>query len=76
MTLRFDVARAGPVSLLVFDVTGRLVRTLFRGHTAREHHRFTWDATDDEGRALPSGIYVCKLETVDGSSTRKLALVR
>ncbi len=65
----------GPVSLAVFDVTGRRVRLV--------HSRSTggalvvgWDGHDDAGRRLPAGTYVVTLSTATGVRSRKAVLAR
>ncbi|HEY2924997.1 MAG TPA: FlgD immunoglobulin-like domain containing protein [Candidatus Eisenbacteria bacterium] len=45
------------VTLRVYDVAGRLVRTLIDGPMPAGVHRARWDGTDDRGRAARSGIY-------------------
>jgi len=47
-----------PVKLEVFDVAGRLVRTLFRGQVQGDVvHEKTWDGLSNDGSLLPSGVY-------------------
>jgi hypothetical protein len=74
--IRFDVAQRGPVELRIYDITGRVVRTLVRATLAADRHQKVWDGADDAGRPLPSGVYVCRLVTSDETTSRKLTLVR
>ena len=39
-------------------------------------YQTTWDGQDDEGRAVPTGTYFCRLSTPQGSQTKKLTLAR
>lgn len=39
-------------------------------------HRITWDATDDEGRAVSSGVYLCELRFGGETQTVSLTLLR
>ncbi len=72
----FSLTQAGPVSLRIFDVTGRLVRTLAEADlTAGEHHA-AWNGNDDHGRALASGVYFCRLEAAGSDETRKMVLIK
>ncbi len=61
--------------LQVFDVAGRLVRTLHDGPAESETLRVSWDRTDTTGRRVPSGIYFIRLagETV---IAKRLVVIR
>ncbi|MFQ5599912.1 MAG: FlgD immunoglobulin-like domain containing protein [Candidatus Krumholzibacteriia bacterium] len=74
--IRFDLARAGHVELRIYDVAGRLVRTLTRGEYPPGIHRFVWDGHDDAGGRVASGVYLYRLEGGDFATTRKLILMR
>lgn len=74
-TFRADIA-GGPIRLDVFDVRGRLVRTLLEGNRTAGALRVDWDGTDGRGRALPSGVYFGRLETTQGITSRTLHLIR
>ena len=75
-TLRFGLPEAGEVQLVVYDMLGRPVRTLFAGAAQAGEHSLVWDGTDDAGRALASGVYLYRLQTADGTRVRKMTLVR
>ncbi|MCK4306461.1 MAG: hypothetical protein KAY24_19625, partial [Candidatus Eisenbacteria sp.] len=52
------------VTLKVFDTAGRLVRTLMDGETMPAgHHAAVWQARNDRGRRVPSGVYLYVLDT-------------
>ena len=74
--VRFDLARAGTVTLEVLDVRGRRVRTLIEGRLDAGRHAPVWDGTDDGGRAAASGVYLFRLRTTDGNQVRRAVLVR
>ena len=65
-----------PRRLRVFDVAGRLVRTLVAGDRPAGEGTAAWDGRDEAGREAPDGVYFCRLESAGGSVTRKLLLVR
>jgi hypothetical protein len=75
-TIRFDTAREGHVELRIFDVAGRLVRTLVNGELPRARHSFTWDGRDTGGKPVASGMYFYKLEAGDYRETRKMILLK
>ncbi|MFO7638094.1 MAG: FlgD immunoglobulin-like domain containing protein [bacterium] len=61
----YSVSRAGQVNLGVYDVTGKLVRTLVDGQVLPGAQTATWNRTDDNGRRVSNGTYFYRL-TVDG----------
>lgn len=60
-TLAFCLPRRGVARLAVYDVTGRLVRTLVDGAREAGSHSISWDARDDRGLPVAGGAYFCHL---------------
>jgi hypothetical protein len=75
-TIRFALARAGQVTLQIFDVLGRLVDKPIDGVLTAGDHSITWSGVDADGRELPTGIYIYRSISSEGSATRKMILVR
>jgi len=75
--ISFDLPAPADVTLEVFDVNGKRIRTLFDGHRGRGVYSETWDGTDSRGNSVASGVYFYRL-TVDGGPvfTRKMALLK
>jgi subtilisin family serine protease len=61
-SLRFLVPKAANVSLIVYDVSGREVRTLVHGWQSAGPQAVTWTGLDHAGREVPSGIYFAALD--------------
>jgi glucose/arabinose dehydrogenase len=76
LKLEMALARAGTVSLDVFDPSGRRVRTLTRGPMPAGRSPARWDGKLESGRLAPSGVYFIKLRTDDGSLMKQVVLVR
>lgn len=70
-TFVFDLPLTGPVTMQVFDITGRLAATPLTGTMTVGHHSFNWDAN-----SLASGIYFYRLQTDHNIQTRKLTLIK
>lgn len=70
--VQFALARPATVRLTVHDVRGRLARTLVDGMRPAGEQTVRWDGRNQRGTALPSGVYVVRLE-VDGKSMTRLA---
>ena len=75
-TLRFELARQGPVRLMIFDVTGRRVRTLLDGDQEAGLHRLVWDGNDEEGRPVGSGIYWSQMVAGSFVSKKKMVVLK
>jgi flagellar hook assembly protein FlgD len=65
----------GAVDVDVVDVTGRRVRTLFRGTTGGTLV-MRWDGTDDHGHPTPAGIYFARARTAFGDSDVRFVRIR
>ncbi len=75
-TIAFATTADGPVQVAIFDLGGRLVRTLLDEHRAAGRHDLVWDGTDAVGQAQPSGQYLCRLSSAEGTVAKALTLVR
>jgi hypothetical protein len=75
-TISFDLPRESRVRLEVYDLRGRLRRTLADGHRTAGTHRVVWDGRDDRGAPAASGAYFYRLQTGDRTLSRKMLLVR
>lgn len=75
-TIPFDLARDAHVQLRVYDVFGRLVRTLVDGSLERKRHRIVWDGVDDAGTPVSSGVYFYRLETDGYTDAHKMIVLR
>jgi len=75
-TIRFTLPEAGHVTLAVYDINGRLVRTLVGQAFLPGHHEVVWDGKDAMGRAVASGVYVYRLTAPQGVVTKRMTLLR
>ncbi len=74
--ITFELKEAGTTSLKIFDLQGRLVRTLVQAHLEPGRHEVRWDATDEAGRIVPSGVYVYVLDSGGVRLTQTMQLVK
>jgi pullulanase len=75
-TIKYDLPESGPVRLSVFDVAGRLVRTLVDDTMPQGSHEAVWDGTDASRRAVGSGSYLARLEFGGKVEVVRMGLVR
>lgn len=67
---------ARPVSVRIYDVQGRLVKTVFEGIKEPGIYTFDWNGTDEIGHNVSSGIYFCNFIAGDVVMTRKMMLLK
>ena len=81
--IRFRLSAVSKVTLSIFDLLGRRVRTLASNRAyGPGAHTLTWNGVDDSGKQLASGLYIYRLEAGTGSpakryeASRKLVFIR
>lgn len=75
-TIRFDLPSPEHVRLNIYNINGRLVRTLADERFPTGYHQTVWDGADSGGRPAASGVYFFRIETGNRTSTRKMVLIR
>ncbi len=76
-TFRFELATAGPVHLEIFDVAGRHVATPIAGRMLTAGvHELDWQARDESGRSLPTGVYLYRMLAGGLAHDGKLTLLK
>ncbi|RME19069.1 MAG: T9SS C-terminal target domain-containing protein [Candidatus Zixiibacteriota bacterium] len=79
-TLAFDLPAPSDVRLAVYDLQGRLVKTVAAGRYEAGRHSAVWDGSDAAGVPVSSGVYFYRLTVQNGAApfvqTRKMLLLR
>jgi hypothetical protein len=76
-TIAFELAQEQPVSLRIYDLQGRLVRTLADGEmTGAGPHQATWQGKDGAGQTVAAGIYLYELVTPTVQQVRRMTLIK
>lgn len=75
-TIAFDLPEDGPVDLQVFDVRGRLIRTMVDTDLVAGSYAYPWRGADNLGRQVRPGVYFYRLKTPGFEATRKTILVQ
>jgi len=70
-TIEYSLPIATWAKISIFDATGKLVTELASGYQTAGQHSIVWNAHN-----LPSGLYLCRLETPEQSSAKLLVLVK
>ncbi len=75
-TIKYDMKAKGLVTVRIYDVAGRLVRTLVNETKEAGAYSAVWDGRNEGGAAVASGIYFYKMDAGSFSATKKLVLLR
>ncbi len=76
-TIFFVLDSPADVVVRIFDLRGRPLRTFARDDVAAGvRQEWLWDGRDEAGRALPSGVYLYRLEAGDVVTTKRMSLIR
>jgi hypothetical protein len=75
-TIEYRVRDAGPVTLVVFDLAGQIVRHLETGFMPPGFHTAHWNGRDNSGLKVASGIYLYELRAGDFRYYRKMSFIK
>jgi len=75
-TLRYDLPENGLVSITIYDMLGREVKTLINQTQDAGFKSVIWDATNDYGKPVSAGIYLYKIQTGEYMQTKKMVLLK
>ena len=72
----YSIPHATDVSIIVYDVVGRPVKTLVNDRKSSGNYRISWDGTNDVGQVVSSGTYLMKMVTNEFSQSQKFTLLK
>jgi serine protease AprX len=75
-TLAFDTPAPVQFEIVIYNVLGQKVRSLYTGISSTSGNAIRWDGKNDRGNDLPSGTYLCRMITPVGNSTTRMMLIR
>jgi len=72
----YGIASTCRVSIKIYDISGRAIRTLVDEDKTPGYYQCEWDGKDAQGMSAPSGTYIYRLTAVSFTGTRKIVLLR
>lgn len=74
--IEYNILRPGAAKIDIFQISGRLVRSLNLENQMPGMHQVTWDGTDNSGARVSSGVYFYVLQVNGNNSTKKMIILR
>lgn len=74
--IQFEISSAEWVALRVYNLLGQEIATLAEGLFSAGNHQVTWNGENTRGQAMPSGVYVYRLNYSDVNLARKMLLLK
>ena len=74
--MRYDLPEDASVSIIIFDVMGRKVRSLINAEQSAGYRSIRWDATNDIGGAVSAGMYIYMIQAGNFTQTKKMVLLK
>ena len=75
-TIIYDVPRKGKVKLVIYNLMGREIVTLFEGNALPGKYNLTWDGRDNSGNPVTSGMYIGKAYHPGGNEKIKIIYMK
>ena len=75
-TINYDIPEGGYVSVVIYDILGNRIRTIYSGEKQKGRHMATWDGRSDYGNAVESGIYFCQVQNSNKRHIIKMTLLK
>ncbi|PWB74286.1 hypothetical protein C3F09_04125 [candidate division GN15 bacterium] len=75
-TISFTLPTASQVTLEIYNLLGQKVRTLVDAPMTAGNHSVMWNATDQSGRSVSSGVYFYRLVAGEQTASRKMVLLK
>ena len=77
-TIEYNVEASGHVTLKIYDIMGRVVRTLVNEYkdAGRSNYRVIWDGKDKHGQQVAAGLYLYTLKSNGRTDHAKMVLMK
>ena len=75
-TFSFALPGENKVDFKIYNVDGRVLRTLVNRRLSEGVHNIIWDGCDDAGRRVAGGVYLAQLKSDEMTQTGKVLLIR
>ncbi len=74
--IKYEIPKEIFVSIVVYDLSGRLVKTLVKENQSAGYYSINWDATNIQGLKVSAGMYIYRIQSGNFSETKKMILLK
>ncbi len=74
--IRYDIPKNEFVSINIYDVTGRKVKSLIGENQVAGYRSITWDGTNNLGQSVSAGMYIYMIQAGQYRESRKMVLLK
>ena len=74
--VEYGIAKPTNVTICIYDITGRVIRTLVCGKQMPGIYRVQWNLTDNNGNRVSPGVYFCRMQASHFVAVKKLTVLR
>ena len=75
-TISYTIPVSNQVKVEIFNIMGQKIRTLVDSHVSAGAHNIIWDARDDAGRNVATGVYLVRMHSSHFVATQKVTLMK
>ena len=75
-TIKYDLPENQYLSIIIYDVMGRKIRSLINSDQTAGYHRIHWDARNDMGENVSAGMYIYSIQAKEFRTFKKMVLLK
>jgi len=75
-TIEYSIPSTGNIDMGIYDINGRLIRTIIDGEIEAGVYRTIWNGKDNDNQNVPSGLYFVKIHFDNKGITRRIMLIK
>ena len=74
--IKYDLPENSFVSIVIYDIMGRYIRSLMNVNQAAGYHSISWDAKNDIGEGVAAGMYIYTIQAGEFRQVKKMILLK
>ena len=75
-TLRYDLPQNEMINITIYDMKGRIIKTLVNSSQTAGHKTIQWNATNEQNKPVSAGLYLYRVQAGEFRQTRKMLLLK
>ena len=74
--IKYELLEPGPVKIVIYDTRGRIVKEFVDDHQSPGFHSLQWNATNNSGQPVSSGVYLYSIQSGDLIQSKKMIFLK